>query len=64
MPTDPQSMHGQEGDKFNKEKTIKVNLMHRHVIHAQSSHSIRTLHQIYVFLSETGMQSKKGLAPR
>ena len=59
-----QSMRGREGGKFNKKNTIKVNLMHKHVIHAQSSHIIHTLHQIYVFLSETEMQSEKGSCTR
>ena len=40
VPTGRQSMHGQKGGKFNKEKTIKVNLMYKHVIRAQSSHKI------------------------
>ena len=34
-PIGLRSVHGREGGKFNK-KTIKVNLMHRHFIHAQS----------------------------
>ena len=55
VPTGSQSMQGREDGKFNKEKIIKVNLMHRHFIHSRTSHSIHTLHQIYVFLSETGM---------
>ena len=42
--TGAQSMHGREGGKFNKEKTIKVNLMHIHFIHSHTSHSIHTLH--------------------
>ena len=33
-----------------------ISFMHNHTLHD-------TLHQIYVFLSEIGMQSKKGLAP-
>ena len=56
------SVYGREGGKFNKEKTIKVNLMHRHFIHNRTSHSIHTLHQIYVFLSKIGIQSKKGVS--
>ena len=52
---DLRSVYGRECGKFNKEKTIKVNLMHRHFIHSRTSHSIHTLHRIYVFLSETGM---------
>ena len=48
-----------------KEKTIKVNLMHNiSFMQSHASHNIHTLHQIYVLLSETGMQDKKkrGLA--
>ena len=43
-PTDPRSVYGREDGKFNKEKTIKVNLMHIHFIHSHTSHSIHTLH--------------------
>ena len=50
VPTSPQSMHGQEGGKFNKEKTIKMNLMHTHFIHSRTSHSIHTLHWIYFLI--------------
>ena len=38
-PTGLQSMHGREGDKFDKkkrEKNIKWKQMHKHFIHAQS----------------------------
>ena len=35
--------------------------MLRHVIHDHTLH--KTLHQIYIFLSETGMQSEKIHAP-
>ena len=63
-PTGPQSLHGREGGKFNKEKTIKMNLMHEHFMQSHTSHSIHTLHQIYVFLSETRIQSEKGSCTR
>ena len=59
-PTSSQSVHGKKVGKFNKENTIKMNLMHRHFIHSRTSHSIHTLHQIYVFLFEIRMQSEKG----
>ena len=36
--------------------------MLRHVIHAQS-YIAWQLHQVYIFLSETGMQSEKVCAP-
>ena len=35
-PTGPQNVRRREGGKINKEKTIKVNLMHKHFIHARS----------------------------
>ena len=35
-PIGPQSVHGLEGDKFNKRKDHKVNLMHKPFIDAQS----------------------------
>ena len=64
-PTGPESVYGREGGKFNKRKYHKnefkcsnISFMHNHTLHDR-------LHQIYVFLSKTGMQSKKkeGLAP-
>ena len=36
-PIGPRNVHRREGVKINKKKTIKMNLMHRHLIHAQSS---------------------------
>ena len=33
-PTGLQNVHRREGGKINKEKTIKVNLTHKHFIHA------------------------------
>ena len=57
---DPQSVQRREGGNLIKEKTIKVNLMHKHFIHTKSSHGIHTLHQIYVFLFERRMQREKG----
>ena len=36
-PTGPRNVQKREGVKINKKKTIKMNLMHRHLIHAQSS---------------------------
>ena len=35
-PTGLQSMHGQEGGKFEEKKNIKLKHMHKHFIHAQS----------------------------
>ena len=35
-PTGLQSMHRQEGDKFDEKKSIKLKPMHKHFIHAQS----------------------------
>ena len=35
-PIGPQSVHGWEAGELIKEKTIKVNLMHKHFIHAKS----------------------------
>ena len=35
-PTYLQSMHGQEGGKFEEKKNIKLKQMHKHFIHAQS----------------------------
>ena len=63
-PTSQQSVQRREDGNLIKEKTIKVNLMHKHFIHTKSSHGIHTLHQIYVFLSETRIQSKKGSCTR
>ena len=34
-PTGLQSMHGQEGGKFDENKNIKLKPMHKHFIHAQ-----------------------------
>ena len=49
-PTNRQSVHGREGGKFNKEKTIKVNLMHKHFVHAKSYITLAFTHYIrYMF---------------
>ena len=55
-------MHGREVGKFNKRKGDKSesNAQTFHSWQSHTSHSIHTWHQIYVFLSETGMQSEKG----
>ena len=36
VPTGLQSMHGQEGGKFDEKKNMKLKPMHKHFIHAQS----------------------------
>ena len=60
-PTGPQNVHRREGGKINKEKTMKVNLMHKHFIHARSyitQHS-RIASDICAF-SEIGIQTEEG----
>ena len=42
--------------KKNEFKCSNISFMHNHTVHD-------TLHQIYVFLFEIGMQKKEGLAP-
>ena len=61
----PQNVHRQEGGKINKDKTIKVNLMHKHFIHVRSyitwhSHIASDI----CVLSEIGIQAEKGFCAR
>ena len=60
----PQGTHGQRKTKILKQRNktnSRKSQMLRHAIHDHTLH--KTLHQIYVVLSETGTQSKKVCAP-